>query len=250
MWHRIGMAALVITGALIGGLIGCAGVGGFNVTRGSGNVISQSRDVSGFSTVVLAGVGELTITQDNTESLTIQAEDNLLPLIKTVVKDNILTIGLNDDVLSGALAPTKPIQYDLHVKSLEAIQISGAGNVTTKALKSASLELSTSGAGNMNIGGIDAQELTTTTTGAGSATLAGKAAKEDTTLSGLGSYTAGDLQSNDVSITISGAGSATVWAAQTLTVRISGAGSVSYYGSPVVTKNISGVGSIKQLGNK
>ncbi len=250
MWHRIGIVALVVTGTLISGLIGCAGVGGFNVTRGSGNVISQARDVSGFSTVVLAGVGDLTITQDDTERLTIQAEDNLLPLIKTTVKDNILTIGLNDGVLSGGLAPTKPIQYALQVKSLEAVQLSGAGNVTATALKSQALELSMSGAGSMNVSGIDAQELTTTTTGAGSVTVAGKAVKADTSLSGLGSYTAGDLQSNDVSVTISGAGSATVWAADTLTVRISGAGSVSYYGSPQVTKNISGLGSIKQLGNK
>src|SRR4051794_15454674 len=122
MWHRIGITALVVSC-----LIGCAGIGGFNVTRGSGNVITQKRDVSGFSSVVLAGVGDLAITQGDAEGLTISAEDNLLPLIKTEVKNNILTIGLNDGVVSGGLLPTKPIQYNLQVKALDSIQLSGAG---------------------------------------------------------------------------------------------------------------------------
>lgn len=48
---------------------------------GSGNVVTQSREVSGFEAVSFSGVGRLILEQTGTESLTITADDNILPLI-------------------------------------------------------------------------------------------------------------------------------------------------------------------------
>ena len=50
-----------------------------SATKGSGQLAAEARQVSGFTKVELTGVGELTIEQTGAESLTISAEDNLLP---------------------------------------------------------------------------------------------------------------------------------------------------------------------------
>src|SRR5215212_8679511 len=65
---------------------GCGGV------RGSGVMASETRSVSGFSEVALSGTGDVRIAQSGQESLTIEAEDNLLPLLETFVEDGRLTL--------------------------------------------------------------------------------------------------------------------------------------------------------------
>src|SRR5690349_18517826 len=47
--------------------------------RGSGHVVSETREVSGFDSVSLAYPAQVLIKQGNAESLKIEAEDNLLP---------------------------------------------------------------------------------------------------------------------------------------------------------------------------
>jgi len=66
------------------------------VTRGSGKITTQSRDVSGFDQVSLGGSGELTITQGDKDSLTIEAEDNVMRRIETEVKGDTLFISQSD----------------------------------------------------------------------------------------------------------------------------------------------------------
>ncbi len=54
---------------------------GLRTIQGSGDVITESRDVSGFDSVSLTGIGRVIITQGDKESLTIEADDNLLEYI-------------------------------------------------------------------------------------------------------------------------------------------------------------------------
>lgn len=244
MLYRIGLVVLVAAA-----FMGCGNFG-INATRGSGNVISESRAVSNFHGVVLAGIGELNITQGDTEALTIQAEDNLMPLLTSEVKDGVLTIGAKPGLEATSFFPTKPVKYDLRVKNLDSIQLSGAGSILAPSLKGDTLTLGTSGAGNVNLNQLDVKQLKTTLSGAGSMTVAGQGDTQTATVSGLGSYNAGDFKTNTTDVTLTGAGSATVWAQQTLNGKISGAGGINYYGSPQVTSSITGVGAFKQLGTK
>jgi Putative auto-transporter adhesin, head GIN domain len=60
--------------------------------QGFGQIGNESRQVSGFSKVELNGSGELTIEQTGTESLTISAEDNLLPKLSSEVSGDTLVL--------------------------------------------------------------------------------------------------------------------------------------------------------------
>ena len=210
---------------------------------GSGNVVSERRDVGDFNEVVLSGVGHVNITQTGSESLTIEAEDNIMPLLTSEVLGNSLRLGTEP---GAHFSPKRPIRYTLTVKDLSAIRISGAGNAEMAALGAPSLRLELSGAGNMTVTGLAAESLEVSLSGAGNATCAGEVRSQDVRISGAGSYHGDDLASNTARAVISGTGSAHLRVSEQLDARVSGVGSIVYSGNPVVSKSVSGVGRVSQ----
>jgi hypothetical protein len=73
---------LTATALLIVLAVSACGISVFG-ERGSGNVITESRVVSGSDEILLSGSGEVVVDVDGTESLTIEAEDNIMPLLTT-----------------------------------------------------------------------------------------------------------------------------------------------------------------------
>ncbi|MGE5223758.1 MAG: head GIN domain-containing protein [Omnitrophica WOR_2 bacterium] len=246
LWIPINLAALLF-------LSGVACSISFNTpftTRGSGNVISQERQVTNFHRVSLSGIGDLTITQGDTESLKIQAEDNLMPLIESDVRGDTLYLGFKNQPRQN-IQPTKSIQYTLMLISLDDLEVSGIGNAQVSALKSGNMDIKTSGVGKITFDSLSADQLHLEVSGVGGVTISGGTVPtQDIHISGTGNYQAGNLKSQKVTADISGAGSATVWASDSLSVHISGAGSVSYYGKPSISQDLSGAGRLTALGDK
>jgi Putative auto-transporter adhesin, head GIN domain len=232
--------------ALALGLAACEiGIGPVNIVRGSGHVQSETRNVHDFDRVELDGVGSLTITRGAAEALTIQAEDNLLPKIGSVVKDGTLTLA---PVPGAHIEPTKPIRYELTVKQLRAIDISGAGDAVASGLGADQLDLSVSGAGRLATTNITSSALTVHMSGSGIVTVSGQASRQTVSISGVGRYVAPDLASQQAVIDISGAGSSAVKVSDHLKVTVSGAGKVTYTGTPSLEQDISGAGSVSKTG--
>lgn len=204
---------------LVIALLALAGCG--SGVRGSGTVKTETRSVSGFTNVSLTGIGTLNIRQTGTESLSITAEDNLLPLLTSDVSNGTLTLGIKQ---GQSIAPTKNIVYTLTVKTLNGLSISGASNV--------------------NIQGLSTNALSVTISGLAQVSVSGRAQSQTVRLSGAGAYQGRNLQTATTQLSVSGAGNATISASQTLDVTISGAGNVTYYGSPQVTQSISGAGKV------
>ena len=217
--------------------------------RGSGNVVSQTREVSGFDAVSISYPAEVLIKQGNAESLKIEAEDNLMPNLKTQVKNGTLEIFYKRE--NGKhVNPTKTVKITIVVKDLNNVDFTSAGKLVVDNLKTNALDVSLSGAGDIKLNKVAVKGLSVSLSGAGSMSASGTADRLDLNISGFGDFKGGDLHSQDGRVGISGAGSATVWADDNLDAQISGAGSISYYGSASVTKQISGVGGINHIGNK
>jgi hypothetical protein len=248
--RRIMVSLALITALLLTACTVSVNDTSVTIVRGSGVVTSEARQVSNFNALSFTGLGEITITQGQTEALTIEAEDNIIPQIKTEVRNGTLTIGFNRTKWQDQVTPTKPIKFILSVKDLSSVESTGLGNIQIGSLKTNKLNLKIAGAGNIKVSNIETSSVTANIAGTGSITLTGKATQLNSTLSGVGSVQAGDLATQQASITVSGAGSATVWTTETLNVTLSGAGSVNYYGNASVKKNITGVGMVKSLGAK
>ena len=217
--------------------------------RGSGHIVTETRDAGGFHAIDVSYPAEVFIKQGANESVKIQADDNLLPQLRTQVRGGTLEISYKRQDRR-YVNPTKPVVITIVVKQLDNVEFTSAGELTIDNVEADELDISLSGAGNLNLNDIQAKNLHVSLSGAGSMNASGKADRLDVNISGFGDFKGGELHSQDALVDISGAGSATVWADDTLTAQVSGAGSVDYYGSHTVTKEVSGVGGIKQIGNK
>ena len=221
----------------------------------TGNLATESREVSNFDRVFLRDYGELVITQGEEESLTIETDRDILPQIKTEVREGKLIIKIGGswmDKLGHALSTSltrHAIKYDLTVKKLTGLEIAGAVSVKASSIDTDRLALKLSGAGQVNIEALSAEVLEVDMPGAGAIKVSGKVGEQRIAISGAGSYKASKLESARVSVNLTGAGQATVRAIENLDVAIRGIGSVEYYGSPTVKKSVSGIGSITSLGN-
>lgn len=239
--------SLMIIGSLL--LSACA-ITGFNVTRGSGELTTETRAVSEFNRVQIDGAGELIIIQGDTESLEIQAEDNIIDELTSEVRDNTLVLGYRDSFLRNTIIPTERIVYTLTLMDLSEVTINGAADMEIDSLETETFTLNINGAGQISIDELMADNLSVQISGTSSIEVAGQVAEQSITIDGAGNYQAGDLATNITTVDINGLGNATVWATTTLDISIDGGGNLRYYGSPSVTQDVNGVGDIDQLGEK
>lgn len=224
--------------------------------RGSGRVVLEEREVSGFDEIKVTGAGRVFITQGDSESLTIETDDNLLEYIETRVRGKTLEIGFTDDTIfssSGGrrvLDPTDGFIFQIGVKDLKAIILSGAARVEVNQLTIERFDINLSGAGDIRLDDLNADQLDVLISGAGCVEVGGEVDVQDVRLSGLGRYQTFDLESREAEVNLSGAGDAEVWVTDVLDVLLSGVGNVKYYGDPEITQNVTGVGQIQSMGEK
>jgi len=225
-------------------LVGCV------VARGSGNVVTEERDVSGFDRIEVRGSGELVVEQGSEEGVTVRADDNLMRYITTKVSGDTLIIQTGPGNAPAVISPSEPIKYTVQVKDLSGLTLSGSTEAVVNGLDSNDFEVEVSGSGSVRVDDLKADSLAYTLSGSGSAEMSGTAEEQDVRISGSGSYNAADLKSQRATVNISGSGSTKLWVEEQLDIQVSGSGSVSYYGSPRVNQKVSGSGSVEGLGEK
>ncbi len=201
--------------------IGC-GIGNLTGVQGSGNAKSEKRNVSGFKQIEAGGAITLEIDAQKDFSVKIEADDNLLPLIKTEVSGDTLKISTEDRISS----KTK-IVVRISMPELTSLNISGASGAVVSNVKTDSLKLEASGASKIKISG-EANDLESDATGASGIDAEG-------------------LTVNDADVEASGASNTTVSVANNLKADASGASTVYYTGEPKsVEPESSGASSIKK----
>jgi hypothetical protein len=214
---------------------------------GSGTIKSETRKVDDFNAISIRYPGEIIVKQGEQASVTVEAEDNLLPQLTTKISGGALIIENGEDSYSKRVRPTKDVKITITVTDLNEINFSSAGTLQVDGLKTDDFELKLSGAGDTTVKDLDAKSLNVNLSGAGKITIAGKADDVTVSISGLGDFNGENLQSLTADAQISGAGTATLRVKDDLTAKISGAGTVNYYGSPKVHEVISGAGSVNKI---
>ena len=218
-----------------------------SVTRGSGDLITETREVSNFDSIDLSGSGEVVITQGEGESLTIETDDNVMEHVKAEVSGGTLILGFEEGV--NLVSPTR-LLFTVGVDELTSVSISGSGDIESDMIVTDRFDATISGSGDVLIPALTADAVEARISGSGEIDLAGEAADQNINIGGSGSYRGGDLLGETVKVTIGGSGNATVWATESLDTNVSGSGSVSYYGRPSVSTDNSGSGDVTSLGEK
>jgi hypothetical protein len=237
---------MLLVVVLVIGTLAC-GVGGLGSTQGSGQVVEEEFEVSGFTGVRFETIGTLYIEIGEEEGLVVEAEDNLIEHFVVEVDGKVLKIGGESGV---SLSPTTPINFYLTVKQLDTIVLAGSGDVEAPDLAAEKFTATVSGSGDIDMDGLVATTLDVVLSGSGDLEISdGRVDEQDISISGSGKYDARDLASAVADVNISGSGSATILVSDSLEVNIAGSGSVRYAGSPNLDKlTVSGSGTVEQIG--
>jgi hypothetical protein len=223
------------------------------VAEPSDSAPSETRVFSGLIGLHHKGIGSVLITQADKDELRIEADPEVRSRIITEVKDGILFIRHDHDLLDWMKLWTKglePLRFFLTIRKINMIKLSGAGSIKAPGLRCEDLQLIHSGAGSLIIENLESRQFKVDLSGAGSIIVAGRTEEQAVKLSGAGSYNAGRLESRKAVIKLPGLGSTSLWVTENLDVNLTGIGSVEYYGEPQIIKHISGLGSMKSLGKK
>ena len=239
---------LVTSGALTTIALMLAPAAARATTVGSGKAATENRAVSSFQTISLRGSIDVVVHQGNSESVTVRADDNILPLVQTVVEGTGDTRTLRIQFKSGESVRTNTqVVVTVHVVKLEAIASSGSGDITIEALKTPTLTMSISGSSDAALKQLDTERLSISIAGSGDVKASGRAARLEVSIAGSGDVRTRELLAGDVSVSIAGSGDASVTAQRTISVAIAGSGDVEYGGGAVLAKrSIAGSGSVRQ----
>jgi hypothetical protein len=218
--------------------------------RASNTLMSETREASGFTGIDMRTVGRVVISQGETESLDLRGPDNVVPLIRTSVRNGVLVIEMENDIFVEDLHDTKVLTITIGVKNLGALDVSGVADVTMDGLAARSLEMDLSGAGRIVFSGLSLESLSLSLSGAGDVELEGEADTAEISLTGAGNVEASGLKLRTADVSLTGLGSAKVWVTDMLTGSITGAGSIEYYGDPQTDLTNTGLGTFKSLGDK
>jgi hypothetical protein len=190
---------------------------------GNGNVISQERNATGFTGVVVNGSTKAFINLDTGFSVTVKGYENLLPYLETDVVNGALQVGFKNDVN----VSNDNTEVYLTLPALDYVQTNGSGDMKIDGEVSGSDHLKASINGSANI-----------------SVERGSANEFEGEVSGSGNILALGFQSKEAHAKISGEGNIEISVSDKLDVIISGTGSVYYHGTPIITTSISGTGQV------
>ncbi|KQV96401.1 head GIN domain-containing protein [Pelomonas sp. Root1237] len=216
---------------------------GKNRIKGSGVKVEKARALGSFSKLRIDGPFDVKLTQAGSDQATVVADDNIEPLVETVVEGDALVVRMRRDAgFTTRSAPT--VRVD--ARALQSIAINGSGDLAVERFKADSLSLNVIGSGDVHFGAVELKDLSVSISGSGDVRLAGRADQQSWTVSGSGDVDARSLAGRAARVNINGSGDVSVGVTEQLDVQLSGSGDLSYAGRPQLRQSVSGSGEISR----
>lgn len=212
--------------------------------KGSGVSKTETRGAEGFHAVSLGIDARVELRQGDSEGVTVTGDDNIVPLVETVVEKGTLKIRWPAD--RHFSVTYKKLDIVVNLKDIDGIRLGGSGDIHGAKLKTGTLHAQLAGSGDILLDALDADALQGSIAGSGTLKAAGRADMVEFTLAGSGDFIAPRLESRRVTISVQGSADAIVWATESLTATIAGSGDVKYYGKPQVTQTVAGSGTVRR----
>lgn len=216
--------------------------------QGSGNIKKQTRELAHFTGVSLSLPATTELRIGNTEGITIETDDNLLPLIETVIENGTLKVRPTRRNMN---LHTRSMKIVINAKEVERISLGGSGSIESDPLKGGAMKFDLGGSGTINIKSIESESISVAVGGSGNfKTGGGTATKLSVSIGGSGDVDLGRVKAREASVSVAGSGEAVLWATNALSVTIAGSGDVNYYGDPKLSQSVVGSGGARRLAAK
>jgi hypothetical protein len=201
-----------------------------NGISGKGNVIEETRDISGFTGVHVSTGIDVYLTEGNSFDVRVEADENLMEVILTELNGDMLVV--KTDRVNIRSAKSKKVFVTL--PELSQLKISSAGDCEGQTrFHCEDLRLSVSSAGDLSLD-VEARSINIDISSSGDARLTGSTDELDVSLSSAGDLHAFDLVAGVVQVDVSSAGDARVFATEEISMNVSSAGNIYYKGDAEV----------------
>lgn len=165
--------------------------------RGNGSIKTETRDVAAFEAVTCDGGYEVQIDCQQKQSLTIETDENLLPLVKTEVHNNKLRV-----YTKGILFPTNRIRIAVSIPNITEFTSNGSVDGDINKINNSALDIDIRGSGKLHMNG--------------------KSGTVKISASGSSKIDAASLISENSDIQINGSGNIRVYATNSIDLQING----------------------------
>jgi len=216
---------------------------GFTGIRGNQNVISESRTIdSKFNEIDIQQGIKLYLTQGNSNSLKVEADENIMELLVTEVKNNQLKIYFKKNVYKA-----KARNVYLTTNSISSIDASsGSSVISENTWQSTNLQIHASSGSSVKFH-VNADEISCSSSSGSNIRLYGKTNNLSVKASSGSSIDADELNSVDTYAKASSGASINVNVSGKLTAKACSGGDVDYEGNPTtIDKDTSSGGSVNQ----
>lgn len=207
----------------------------------TGPVVTNERNVDGFSGINVSTGIDVYLTQGNTTKVSLETEENLHEHILTEVKNNVLHVYTKMNIKGSKIK-----KVHVTMSEVTSLKASSAGDIYGETvIKAGELKLKASSAGDIKLI-VQAKSITADCSSAGDIQLSGSADYLDCSTSSAGDLLAKDLKVNEAKVSASSSGDVIVNVSDKLYARASSSGDVRYYGNPQVDAKSSSAGSVKR----
>lgn len=214
---------------------------GKNRVRGSGVKVEKQRALAAFTSLRIDGPFDVRLTQAGSDQATVVADDNIEPLVETVVEGDTLIVRMKrDSGFTTRLSPT----VRLDARALQSVTINGSGDLAVERFKAERLALRVEGSGAVALGVVELKELSVDIGGSGDVRVAGRAEQQQWKINGSGDVDAGALAGRAARVELHGSGDVSLGVTEQLDAKLSGSGDLSYAGRPQLRQSVTGSGEI------
>lgn len=213
----------------------------FSGVKGNSNVVTETRDIDEKFNSVSAATGlKVKIVQSSSVEVIVEADENLMDIIKTEVKDGVLKIYSEKNIWS---AKAKNIYVQM--PEITSVAASSGSSVKSESLiKTGNFSVDTSSGSSVSLE-LSADAVRADASSGSTMRLSGKANSIMAEASSGSSIKSTDLSTNDASARVSSGASIKVHTTNKLKARASSGGGIRYSGNPeYVDRDSSSGGSI------
>lgn len=209
------------------------------LVTGSGNIVRDTQPITNVDRLNVDGLMDVVIRQ-GAPSLTIEAEDNILPLVHVSQKGDTLTLATE-----GSFRTHKGIVAVLTVPDLDEVRINSSGDVRFDGWQADAIALAVHGSGDIELGG-EVRHVRAVIGGSGDIDLAPVLVSQvDASVDGSGDIRLGSL--DRLTASVNGSGDIEAGVVGTLDAQINGSGDIRYRSAArIVRSEVRGSGDIRR----
>jgi len=189
----------------IGMCVHSSGADKGGVLKGSGNIVTETRNAKMFNSVKISGPVRTSMTDDTNGKIVIRADDNVMPFVKTIFDGYELIVKV-----AGPYGGYDNVSIEVnipYVRNMRRLDVNDVAYFSTRLpIESYELDIEASGAAGIYLGNIDVSKLDLDLSGSSKLEISASKAREcEVDLSGASCLAISRIDSRKCDIEMSGA---------------------------------------------